>query len=60
MGSQADLFSIPVFVLTGSSVERDCERAISLGAKDYLVKPPTPEMLSKILANDGQTGESGL
>lgn len=47
--SQPHLSSIPVFVLTGSSVQRDREHALALGAKDYLVKPPTAEMLSKIL-----------
>lgn len=47
--TQPQLASIPVFVLTGSSIERDRQRALELGAKAYLVKPPTPETLLKIL-----------
>src|ERR1041385_7640827 len=43
------LSAIPVFVLTSSSEERDRRRALELGARDYLVKPPTPEMLLRIL-----------
>jgi len=46
---QPALSGIPVFVLTGSSVERDRQRALALGAKAYLVKPPTPEMLLQLL-----------
>lgn len=47
--SQPRLASIPVFVLTGSSLDRDRQRALNLGAKDYLIKPPTPEILNRIL-----------
>jgi CheY-like chemotaxis protein len=39
-----------VFVLTGSSLERDREKALGLGANGYIVKPPTPELLSQTLA----------
>ena len=38
-----------VFILTSSPEERDRERAAELGAKRYLVKPPTPEMLREAL-----------
>jgi CheY-like chemotaxis protein len=47
--SNPSLASIPVFVLTSSSEERDRQRALELGAKAYLVKPPTPEMLRTAL-----------
>ena len=43
------LSNIPVFVLSSSPEERDRIRALELGAKGYLVKPPTPEMLLQIL-----------
>jgi CheY-like chemotaxis protein len=43
------LAAIPVFVLTSSAEERDRKRAMELGAKAYLVKPPTPEMLLRVL-----------
>jgi DNA-binding response OmpR family regulator len=36
---------LPVVILTSSSEERDRETATTLAVKDYLVKPPTPEML---------------
>ncbi len=49
--SQPQLSALKVFVLTGSSIERDRQRALALGAKDYLVKPPTPEMLLQFLEN---------
>lgn len=47
--SKPDLASISVFVLTSSPEERDRQRALELGAKAYLVKSPTPEMLRNIL-----------
>ena len=47
--TQPGLSDVQVFVLTGSSLERDRERALALGAKAYLIKPPTPEALSEIL-----------
>ncbi|HLH56911.1 MAG TPA: response regulator [Verrucomicrobiae bacterium] len=47
--SQPQLCDLNVVVLTGSSVERDRERALALGAKAYLVKPPTPQVLSDVL-----------
>jgi CheY-like chemotaxis protein len=47
--SQPQLSDIRVFVLTGSSVERDQERALALGARAYLVKPATPNVLSEVL-----------
>jgi CheY-like chemotaxis protein len=43
--SQPQLSNLPVYVLTGSSLETDRERALRLGATAYMVKPPTPEAL---------------
>ena len=47
--SKPSLDAIPVFILTSSSEERDRQRAKALGAKGYLVKPPTPQMLLEVL-----------
>jgi CheY-like chemotaxis protein len=43
------LQALTVFVLTSSAEEKDKARAQQLGVQGYLVKPPTPEMLSPIL-----------
>lgn len=43
--SRPELNSILVIVLTSSPEEKDHERAYALGARSYLIKPPTPEML---------------
>ncbi|MCU6600094.1 response regulator [Peribacillus frigoritolerans] len=54
----ADLNEIPVFVSTALD-ER--EKGISLGAKDYLVKPYKPSQLSKVimhtLLSNGKQGQ---
>ncbi|NCT37990.1 hypothetical protein GTW56_17875 [Bacillus sp. EB93] len=54
----ADLNEIPVFVSTALD-ER--EKGISLGAKDYLVKPYKPSQLSKVimhtLLTNGKQGQ---
>lgn len=47
--AQPSLCDIPVFILTSSPEERDRQRAAELGAKRYLVKPPTPEVLTEAL-----------
>jgi len=39
------LRDIPAVVLSSSDEPRDIERALQLGARTYLVKPPTAEML---------------
>lgn len=49
MRSQPQLSGVQVFVLTGSSLERDRDRALALGARAYLIKPPTPEVLIEML-----------
>ena len=47
--SNPALAAIPVFVLTSSPEERDRRHALELGARAYLVKPPTPQMLLEVL-----------
>src|SRR5947208_2644140 len=46
---QPALADLSVVVLTSSPEERDRERALQLGAKGYLVKPPAPQMLVEVL-----------
>jgi CheY-like chemotaxis protein len=46
---QPDLGGIPVVMLTGSAETRDRDKAASLGARSYIVKPPTGETLKEIL-----------
>jgi CheY-like chemotaxis protein len=48
IGQQPELSSIPVVILTGSAEIKDREKASTLGARFYLVKPPTAETLIKI------------
>lgn len=43
------LDEIPIVVLSGSDEPRDREHVSALGARDYLVKPPTAEDLRRIL-----------
>jgi CheY-like chemotaxis protein len=46
---QSSLKQVPVAILTSSPEESDREMAYQLGAKFFLVKPPTPEMLEEVL-----------
>jgi len=46
---QPGLAAILVIVLTSSSEERDIQQAYRLGARSFLVKPPTPEMLVELM-----------
>lgn len=46
---QPELEALPVVVLTSSDETRDHQRAYSLGARSYLVKPPQPEELKQLL-----------
>jgi CheY-like chemotaxis protein len=48
MRRQRTLDSIVVIVLTSSGEPRDQERAYAMGARSYLVKPPTPGKLTEI------------
>jgi CheY-like chemotaxis protein len=43
-----ELNRLVVVVLTSSPEEKDHERAYSLGARSYLVKPPTPDGLKDV------------
>ena len=45
---QTHLPRTTVVVLTGSNEPRDLKAAYDLGAKTYLVKPPTPQMIYDI------------
>jgi CheY-like chemotaxis protein len=60
MRDQPALKDIPVMVLTSSPEERDQRRAAELGAKGYLLKPPTDQMLQKLaqeIASEVQINE---
>jgi CheY-like chemotaxis protein len=57
MGERPELKELPVYVLTSSPEERDRERATQLGAKAYLVKPPTAEMLQDLAQQQSVAGE---
>lgn len=46
---QPGLAAILVIVLTSSSEERDIQQAYRLGARSFLVKPPTQEMLVELM-----------
>lgn len=46
--TQPTLKSVPVVVLSSSNLETDREKARTLGAQDYLVKPNDPKELVKV------------
>jgi CheY-like chemotaxis protein len=47
--SQPSLQEINVLLLTSSAEDRDREKATQLGAKAYLVKPPTAQVLLEVI-----------
>lgn len=47
--SQKGLENLIVVVMTSSAEKRDHDRAYALGARSYLVKPPTAEMLLELV-----------
>ena len=49
--SESHLASTPVMILTSSSEERDIAECRRLGARTFLVKPPTAEMLTEVMAS---------
>jgi CheY-like chemotaxis protein len=52
IGKEASLAGIRVFILTSSPEDRDRQRATQLGAKAYLLKPPTAQMLLEVLESE--------
>jgi CheY-like chemotaxis protein len=49
MRQQRSLNSVVVVILTGSDETRDHQQAYALGARSYLVKPPTPEEVRRLM-----------
>lgn len=47
--TRKELERVPIIVLSGSDELRDHQRAYSLGARSYLVKPPTPNDLRALM-----------
>jgi CheY-like chemotaxis protein len=54
---RASLSQMDVIVLSSSPEERDRERSRRLGAKAYLVKPPTVQTLLEVLRPGGSNSE---
>ncbi|HUR47492.1 MAG TPA: response regulator [Candidatus Saccharimonadales bacterium] len=52
MKNQPALVDIPVLVLTSSPENRDRTRVMEMGARDYLIKPPTEDLLQNIAAGN--------
>jgi CheY-like chemotaxis protein len=50
MATQPALAAVSVVVLTSSAESRDVRRARELGARAYLLKPPTPGVLTNLFA----------
>lgn len=50
------LETTPVIVLTSSSEERDIAECQRQGARTFLVKPPTPAMLTEAMGIDDRSG----
>ncbi len=50
--SQPALAEIPVVILTSSPEERDQKRATELGARAYLIKPPTEAVLRGVAESE--------
>jgi CheY-like chemotaxis protein len=46
---RAELNFLVVVILTGSDETRDHQQAYALGARSYLVKPPTPDELKRLI-----------
>lgn len=51
MRQQRSLDAVVVVVLTSSAESRDQDKAYALGARSYLIKPPTPEGLHEIFSS---------
>ena len=48
LSQQRTFESLPIVILSSSDETRDHERAYSLGARSYLVKPPRPDDLKAV------------
>jgi CheY-like chemotaxis protein len=51
IGQQQGLSSLVVIVLTSSEQEKDQQQAYALGARSYLIKPPTADTLLDVFAS---------
>ena len=54
MKSHPDLFTVPVVILSSSSLEADVAQARQMGARDYVVKPHEFARLVELVRNLGQ------
>jgi CheY-like chemotaxis protein len=52
MREQSNLKETTVIILTSSPEARDLKRAAELGAKAYVLKPPTDSLLKKVAQNE--------
>ncbi len=46
---QPELVAVPVYILSGAGLEADRAQALQLGANDYLVKFPTPDVFQRLV-----------
>ena len=60
MSQQPVLKDIPVAVLTSSAEASDRAEAFRLGAKTFLVKPPTPETVGKLIQEASARSTNGF
>ncbi len=56
--SHPEFAGLKVVMLSSSELEEDRARALALGAHDYLVKFPSPEVLAKMIAEALPAGRS--
>jgi CheY-like chemotaxis protein len=47
---QPSLSGVPVLMLTSSLEERDKQNAMTLGAKGFFIKPPTPQVFAEMFS----------
>ena len=47
--AQRPLDHVPVYILSGAGLDTDRARALELGATDYLVKFPTPDVFQRLI-----------
>jgi CheY-like chemotaxis protein len=48
-GQQPELSGLAIIILTGSDEIKDHQRAYALGARSYVVKPPSPQDLQQVM-----------